>query len=131
MREGDYFTILPLLKGYAKLLNKSKLGLRNRVQEDPEYIGLYDEFMKLQMQLNIPDKYLSEINRLPELSYGLHSLSIGINLINENRKWYKTIPESYIDQKDDSANMVNVPYLRASMSVKNSVRLAMFRDETR
>ena len=129
LKEGDYFTILSLLKGYAKLLNKSKLGLRNVFQDDQEYSKLNKEFLELQLKLNVPDKFINMINRLPELSYGLHSLSIGINLINENRSWYKTIPDSYIEQKEDSKSMVDTAYMRASMWVKNNIRLAMFREE--
>ncbi len=128
LKEGNYFTILSLLKGYAKLLNKSKLGLRNVIQEDPEYSRLNNEFLELQLKLNVPDKFINMINRLPELSYGLHSLSIGINLINENRSWYKTLPDSYIEQKEDSKSMVDTAYIRASMWVKNNIRLALFRE---
>lgn len=128
LQEGNYFTVIPLLKGYAKLLDKSKLGLKNTIKEDAEYNRLNSKFIKSQLKLNIPDEYMNDINKLPELSYGLHSLSIGINLINENRDWYETIPESFIEQKDDSKNMVNTPYLRASMWMKNKIRLAIFKE---
>jgi len=128
LKEGNFFTVLPFLKDYGRLLNKSKLGLKSVVQDNPEYDRIKNEFLGLQLKLNVPDKYINEINRLPELSYGLNSISIGINLINETRSWYKTIPDSYIEQKDDSENIVDTAYLRASMWVKNNVRQAMFRE---
>lgn len=131
LQEGNYFTIIPYLKDYSKLLNKSKLGLKSVIQENAEYGRLKNEFLELQLKLNIPDKYINEINRLIELSYGLHNISIGINLINEKRSWYKTIPDSFIDQKEDSGNMVDTAYLRASMWLKNNVRRAMFEEALR
>jgi len=126
LKDGEYFTVLPLLKDYGKLLNRSKLGMRDAIQASTKYATLKNEFMELQLKLNIPDKIMDDINELPELSYGLNSISIGINLINENRTWYKDIPDSYMSQKEESGYMVDTAYLRASMWVKNNVRRVMF-----
>ena len=128
LKDGNYFTVLPFLKDYGRLLNKSKLGLKSSIQGNPDYDRLKQEFLELQLKLTVPDKYLNEINGLPELSYGLHSISIGINLINPNRYMYKDVPDSYLAQKEDSGNIVDTAYIKASMWVKNNIRQAMFRE---
>lgn len=131
LREGDYFTVLPLLKDYARLLNKSKLGVKDVIETDTKYEPLRDEFMKSQLNLNIPNEAINAINNLnnlPELSYGLYSLSIGMNLIHEGRTWYKDVPDGYIKQKDDVGSTIDTAYLRATMWVKNKVKLAMFKE---
>lgn len=128
LRAGDYFTALPLSKDYGRLLDKSKLGLRNIIEADTKYKQLKNEFMKSQIGLNIPSKTISDINNLPELSYGLHSVSVGVNLIHEGRAWFKYVPDGYIKQKEESSSMIDTSYLKAMMWVKNRVKRAMFEE---
>lgn len=128
LKEGDYFTALPHLKGYGRLLDKAKLGLRNAIRADTEYEPLINEFMKLQLQLNVPSKTVNAINNLPELSYGLYSASIGVNLAHEGRAWYKNVPDSWIQRKDETDSVVGTAYLKATMWVKNQARQAIFRE---
>ena len=128
LKVGDYFTALPLFKDYGKLLDRSKLGLGDVIQADTKYEQLKNEFMKLQLGLNIPSKTISDINNLPELSYGLYSISVGLNLIHEGRTWYKYVPDSYIRTKEKSTSMLNTTYLEATMWVKNRVKRAMFEE---
>ncbi len=128
LKKGDYFSALPLLKGYGNLLDRSKLGLRDVMKADTKYEQLKNEFMKSQLGLNIPSKTVNDINNLPELSYGLNSVSVGVNLIHEGRTWYKYVPDGYIKQKAESKDMLDTAYLTAAMSVKNRVKRAMFEE---
>jgi len=128
LKAGDYFTALPLLKDYGRLLNKSKLGFRDIIQADTKYEQLKNEFMKSQLGLNIPSKTINDINNLPELSYGLHSVSVGVNLIHEGRTWFKDVPDGYIKQKEESGSTTDTAYLIATMWVKNRVKRAMFEE---
>jgi hypothetical protein len=128
LKEGDYSTVLPHLKDYGRLLDKAKLGLRDAIKADSEYEPLKNEFMKLQLQLDIPSEIVDDINNLPELSYGLYSASIGANLPHEGRNWYKYVPDSWIKQKEEAKNLVNTAYLKATMRAKNRVRRAMFKE---
>lgn len=128
LKQGDYFALLPYLKDYGRLLNKSKLGLRDILQGDIKYQQLKNEFMELQVGLNIPSKAISAINNLPELSYGLYSASIGANFAHEGRTWYKHVPDSWIKQKEEAKSMLDTAYLKATMWVKNRVKRAMFEE---
>lgn len=128
LKAGEYFTALPLLKDYGRLLNKSKLGLRDVIQADTKYEQLKNEFMKSQLGLNIPSKTINDINNLPELSYGLHSVSVGVNLIHEGRTWFKDVPDGYIKQKEETESTTDTAYLIATMWVKNRVKRAMFEE---
>ena len=128
LKQGDYFTALPLLKGYGHLLDRSKLGLRDSIRADTEYDRLRNDFMKSQIGLNVPSDIIDAINTLPELSYGLNSVSVGLHLINEGRSWYKYVPDGYIQQKGESRERIDTAYLTATMWVKNKVRREMFRE---
>jgi hypothetical protein len=128
LKEGDYFTVLPHLKDYGRLLDRAKLGLRDAIRADTECEQLKNEFMKLQLQLSIPSKTVNDINNLPELSYGLYSASVGTNLVHEGRTWYKHVPDSWIKQKDETKNMLDTAYLKATMWAKNRVKRAMFEE---
>jgi hypothetical protein len=128
LKEGNYFTALPLLADYGHLLDRSKLGLRDAIQASTKYDQLKNEFMKSQLGLNVPSKTINNINTLPELSYGLNSVSVGISLVNKGRTWYKYVPNGYIKQKEQSKDMLDTAYLTASMWVKNRVKLAMFEE---
>jgi hypothetical protein len=131
LREGNYFAALKLLKDYARLLNKSKLGLKDAIETDSQYDQLRDEFMKSQLNLNIPNEainVINNLNNLPDLSYGLYSLSIGMNLVHEGRTWYKDVPDGFIRQTDDVESTIGTAYVRATMWAKNKVKLAMFKE---
>ena len=128
LKEGDYSTALPHLKDYGRVLDKAKLGLRDAIKADTEYEPLRNEFMKLQLQLDIPSEIVDDINNLPELSYGLFSASIGVNLPHKGRNWYKYVPDSWIKQKEEAKNLVDTAYLKATMWVKNRVRRTMFKE---
>lgn len=128
LRDGQYFTIIPLLKGYSKLLNKSKLGIKSLIDSSEKYQILSNEYLTLQVKLNIPDKLINEINSLPELSYGLYSTYVGINLPNDNRSWIKDVPDEILAQQEDSEAIVNKAYMRAVMWLKNKVRMTIFID---
>ena len=91
LRQGNYFTALPLLKGYGHLLDRSKLGLRDVIRADTKYDQLRNDFMKSQVGLNVPSNTINAINTLPKLSYGLNSVSVGVNLVNKGRSWYKSL----------------------------------------
>lgn len=128
LKEGNYSTALPHLKDYGRLLDKAKLGLRDAIKGDTEYESLKNEFMKSQLQLDIPSEIVDDINALPELSYGLFSASIGANLPHEGRGWYKYVPDNWIKQKEEAKDLVNTAYLKATMWVKNRARRAMFKE---
>lgn len=128
LKEGDYSTALRPLKGYGRLLSKAKLGLWNTLQGDTKCEQLKNEFMGLQLRLSIPSETIDDINSLPELSYGLYSLSVGVNLIHEGRTWYKHVPDNWIKQKEEAKGMVDIAYLKATMWVKSRVRRAMFKE---
>jgi hypothetical protein len=128
LKEGDYSTALPHLKGYGRLLDKAKLGLRDAIRADSEYDQLIGDFMRLQLRLTIPSKTVDEVNALPELSYGLYSASIGVNLAHEGREWYEHVPDSWLRRKDEANNVVGAAYLKAAMWAKGRVRRAMFKE---
>lgn len=91
LKQGNYFTALPLLKGYGHLLDRGKLGLRDIIGADIKYDQLRNNFMKSQVGLNVPSNVINAINTLPKLSYGLNSVSVGVNLVNKGRSWYKSL----------------------------------------
>jgi hypothetical protein len=131
LKQGDYSTALPHLKDYGRVLDKAKLGLRDAIQADTksgQLEQLKNEFMRSQLQLNIPSEIVDDINNLPELSYGLYSASIGANLPHEGRDWYKYVPDNWLKQKEEAKNLVNTAYLKATMWVKNRARRAMFKE---
>jgi hypothetical protein len=129
LKQGNYSTVLPHLKEYGRLLNKAKLGLRDTMRAGTEYDDLKNEFMKSQLQLNIPSETIDDINNLPELSYGLYSASVGANLVHEGRSWYKNVPDNWIKQTEETKDALDAAYLKATMWVKNRVKLAMFKAE--
>jgi hypothetical protein len=128
LKDGEYFTAIPFLKDYAKLLNKSKLGIKRAIDDSCEYRRLSNEYLALQIKLNVPDEIMNDINNLPELSYGLNSMYVGINLPNENRSWINDVPDVVLKQKDDSEIIVTKSYMRATMWLKNKVKKTMFKD---
>lgn len=131
LKEGDYSRALPLLRDYGRLLDKAKLGLRDAMKGSTEYDQAKNEFMKAQLQLDIPSEAIDYINNLPELSYGLYSLSIGANLPHEGRNWYKHVPDTWKKQSDEARSMVDTAYVKATMWAKSKVRRAMFQESLR
>ncbi|MFC1991841.1 hypothetical protein ACFLVC_03870 [Chloroflexota bacterium] len=128
LKDGEYYTVIPMLKDFARVLNKSKLGLRQSITNNSTYDKLHGEYLALQLKLNVPDSIMHDINSLPELSYGLNSVYIGINLINENRNWINDVPDSILVQQEDSDSIVTKSYMRASMWLKNKVKMAIFNE---
>lgn len=128
LKEGDYSTVLPHLKGYGRLLDKAKLGLKDAIQASIEYDQAKNEFMKSQLHLSVSSEIVGYINSLPELSYGLYSASIGANLAHESRDWYKDVPDSWIEQRDEAKTMLDTAYMKAMMWAKDKVRRAMFKE---
>lgn len=126
LQEGNYFTALPHLKNYGRVLDKAKLGLRASIRADAQYQQLQNEFMKLQLQLNVPSQAIDYINNLPELSYGLYSASVGANLAHAGRSWYGNVPDSWIKQQEEAESTINEAYLKATAWAKNRVRRAIF-----
>lgn len=131
LKEGDYSTVLPHLKGYGRLLDKAKLGLKDAIQASTDYDQAKNEFMKSQLHLSVPSEIVGHINALPELSYGLYSASIGANLAHEGRDWYKDVPDSWIEQRDEAKSMLDTAYMKAAMWAKERARRAMFKESLR
>lgn len=124
-KDGDYFSIIPMLDDFARLLHKAKLGLNNAKYSSEKYDNIRKEFLAAQIKLNIPESLTNDINALPELSFGLNSLVVGIKVINENRSWFKNIPDKYVQLRDESDTIATTAFMKTLTSLKNKVNLAI------
>ena len=97
------------------------------MENNEKYEQLNRDLLESQLRLNISEKDTHLLNDLKLLSSGLHDLSIGIRLINENRSWYKVIPESYIDMRDDMAEMIERIYMKVYSMVKLQLKRPIFK----
>ena len=128
LKKNDYISAVPALESFARLINRSGLGLREEMNTDIKYKELNIKLLQQQAPVTIYQDNINALNKLTKLSYGLNSLAIGIGVINKHRSWYSTIPEKMLDEKESYEDNIDSMYMKALASVKLMLRKAILKE---